>query len=125
MRRLVSNGRASVGIDRYVDDNLTKKLPISVEDLDAIIPAIRHVRVPRRICSNTVRRVELARFVARLPPRHQPVSALVDLGDTRIDVPVADVRILSGIPRYVGHLSKHPIHRRQWRLLMFQGTGPL
>ena len=41
---------------------------------------------------------------------------LIVLGDARIDVAVADERIAVFVPRYVGHLPEHSVHRGQRRL---------
>ena len=63
--------------------------------------------------------------VAAFAPGLQPVAVLVDLGDARIDVAVADVSVAGGVPRDVGHLAEHAVDGRQRRVRMLQRRGVL
>src|ERR1700754_4865194 len=72
-----------------------------------------------------MRHAELAGLVSRLTPGLQPIAIFVRLGNTRIDVTVADISIPVPIPRHVGHLAKHAVNRRQRRLGMLEGAGVL
>ena len=72
-----------------------------------------------------MRSVELSGAVPGLAPRLEPVAVFIDLSDARVDVAVTDIRIASRVPGNVGHLPKHPVHRRQGWLRMAQRLGPL
>ncbi len=47
----------------------------------------------------------------------------IDLGHTGIDVSVADEGVTGRIPRHIGHLPEHSVHRRQRRLGMLERLG--
>src|SRR5207244_12212122 len=49
-----------------------------------------------------VRSSKLARACSVGPPRLDPVTILVHLGDARIDVAVADIDVVFRIPRHIG-----------------------
>ena len=102
---------------------MAKEFSIGVEDLDAAVAAIGDVNVVVRIDGDTVRGVELAGLVAWFAPGLEPVPVLVDFGDARIDVAVADVGVACRVPRDVGNLAEHAIDGRQRRLDVFERLG--
>ena len=59
----------------------------------------------------------------RVAPRLHPVAVLVDLGDARVDVAVADEDVAGRIPGDVGHLAEAPVLGRQRRLGMLERRG--
>src|SRR5262249_46913159 len=109
---LVADGRAGVGGSGHVNGELAKEFSGSVEDLNAAVAAGSDVNVIVRVPRDTMRDVELALLRARLAQGHQPVALLVYVGDTRIYVAVADVRVPGRVPGHVGDLAKHAVH---WR----------
>src|SRR5438876_386994 len=123
--RLVADGRTGGRINGHVDGDLAQELALAVEHLDAAVTAVRHVDAPLRVHCNAMRSVELSRAVAGLAPRLEPVAVFIDLSYTRVDIAVADIDISGRIPGHVGDLPKHPVHRRQGRLGVAQGVGPL
>ena len=62
-----------------------------------------------------MRGVELAGLVAGLAEGLEPVAVLVDLGDARIDVAVADVGVAGGVPGHVGDLAELAVDGRERR----------
>ena len=122
-RGLVADGRTSVGIDGDIDGELAQKFSIGIEDLDAAVATVGDVDVVVRIDSDAVRGVEVARLVAGFAPRLEPVALLVDFGDTRIDIAVADVGVARGVPRDVGDLTEHAVDGRKRRLDVLERLG--
>jgi hypothetical protein len=55
-----------------------------------MIAAVGDIDIAVGVGRDRVRRIELARLLAAVAPGFQPAAALVDLGDARIDVAVAD-----------------------------------
>src|ERR1700674_4353795 len=120
---LVADGGAGVGIDGNIDGELAKEFSIGVENLYAAVATIGDVNVVARIDGDAVRSVELAGLVAGLAPGLEPVAVLVDFGDARIDIAVADVGIACRVPRDVGDLAEHAIDGRQRRLDVLERLG--
>ena len=96
-------------IERHVDGDLAQKLSLSIEHLDSAVTAIRHVDISLSVERNAMRSIELPGFASRLTPGFEPFTIFVDFGDPRIDVSVADVSVVEFVPRYVCHLSEHPV----------------
>src|SRR5258708_1271267 len=71
-----------------------------------------------------MRSIELAGLIARFAPGLEPVAVLVDFGDARIDVAIADVGVASGVPSDVGDLAEHSIDGRKRRLYVLERLGP-
>ena len=63
--------------------------------------------------------------VPRLAPGLEPLAVLIDLGDARIDVAVADKSVAGLVPGDVGHLSEKAIVGRKRRVRMFEWRGVL
>ena len=114
----VADGGAGVGIDGNIDRELAEKFSTGVEDLDAAVATIGDVDVVVCIDGDAVRGVELAWLVTRFAPGLEPIAVLVDFGDARIHVAVADVGVPGGVPRDVGNLTEHSIDGRKRRLDM-------
>src|SRR3977135_145979 len=96
-------------IERHVDSDLAQELSVSVEDLDSAVTAIRNVDISLGVERNAMRSIELPGFASRLTPGFEPFAIFVDLGDSRINVAVADVSVVEFVPRYVCHLPEHPV----------------
>jgi hypothetical protein len=79
--------------NRNVELDLVEQGAFAVEHLDAPVGAVGHIDVALGVGGNGMHRVELAGASARRAPRFHPVAALVDLGDARIDIAVADIAI--------------------------------
>ena len=94
----MAGDRARV-VERHVDRDLAEEFAVAVEDLDAAVAAVGHVDVSLRVGGDAVRRVELAGLVAGFAKGHEPFAVLVDLGDARVDVAVADVGVAGWRPR--------------------------
>src|ERR1700687_5880724 len=88
---LVADRRASVRLNRHVDRKLALKLAVTVEHLDATIPAVGNIDVAFSIRSDAVGHTKLSRLVPGFAPRLHPVPVLVHLGNARIHVAIADV----------------------------------
>src|ERR1700722_957691 len=117
--------RTSIGIEWHINGDLAKKLALQIKDLNTAVAAIRYVDVSCRIHGYAMRNTELTGLVSGLAPGLQPVAVLVHLRYPRVDVTIADVGVPCRIPRHVGHLTKHSVHRRQRRLGMLEGFGAL
>src|SRR5579859_3019690 len=91
--RLVSHPRANLVVERHIDADLTEKLAVSVEYLNAPIPAVSDIHIVCIVCGNAVRRVELTGAGSWFSPGFDPVSAFIDLGNARIDIAVTDIRV--------------------------------
>jgi len=64
-------------IEGHIDLDLSQQLALAVEYLDTPIAPVRDVDVALRIGGDAVRRIELARLVAGLAPRHKPFAILI------------------------------------------------
>src|ERR1700730_146293 len=64
-------------IEGHIDLDLSQQLALAVEYLDTPIAPVRDVDVALRIGGDAVRRIELARLVAGLGPRHKPFAILI------------------------------------------------
>src|SRR5262249_33973245 len=100
--RRVAVGRARRRIRRNVDCEHAQELAFGVEHLDAPIGAIAHVDVVVAVARDGVRGTELPRTRSLLAPRLHPIAAVVDLGDTRVDVAIADIGVSLLVPGDVG-----------------------
>src|SRR5713226_9063397 len=120
---LVADGGAGVGIDRNVDGELAEEFSVAIENLEAAVAAVGDVDIVLRIDGDAMRGVELAGLVAGFAPGLEPVAVLVDFGDARIDVTVADVRVASEIQRNIGYLAEHAIDGRKRRLDVLERLG--
>ena len=85
-----------------------QKFAVAVEDLDAAVVTVGDIERPAGVGGDVMRRAELAFAVAGLAPRFEPVTILVELGNARIDVAVADKDIARRIPGDVGRLAEAP-----------------
>src|SRR5262249_19781764 len=74
----------------HVDSDLAQEGSLAVEHLDAAVAAVGDVEVALRVRGDRMRRVELAGLGTAVAPGLHPVAVLVDLGDARVDVAVAD-----------------------------------
>src|SRR5262249_23744646 len=72
-----------------------------------------------------VRQVELAGGVAFRAPLLYPITVLVVLRDTRIDVTVTYIDVALGIPGDIGRLAEKPVCCGERRLDMFPRLGVL
>src|SRR5579863_5279958 len=104
--RLVADGRLGVRRRRNVDADCALIFAVDVEDLDAAVIAIGDIDCAARVGDNVMQRAELAFAIAGLAPRLQPVAVLVELGDARIDIAVADEDIAGRIPGDIGGLPE-------------------
>src|ERR1035441_7837993 len=104
--RYVADRRPRVGRHRHVDGELTLEIAVAVEYLNAVIAAVGDVDVALGVGRDRMRRVELAGTFAAVAPRFEPVAVLVDLGDARIDVAVADEGVAGGVESRVGDLGQ-------------------
>src|SRR2546425_4760381 len=120
---LVADSGASIGGRGDIDGEFAKEFSVRIENLDAVVAAVGDVNIVLRVDSDAVRSAELAGLIARFAPGPEPVAVLVDLGDARIDVAVADVSVAGGIPRDVGDLAKHSIDGRKRRLDVLERLG--
>ena len=66
-------------IERHIDLHFAKKFTITVEHLNSAVAAVANVDISLRIGGNGMRGIELARFIAALTPRFQPVPFLSTL----------------------------------------------
>ena len=96
-------------IERHVDGDLAQKLSLSIEHLDSAVTTIRNLDISLSVERNAMRSIELPGFASRFTPGFEPFTIFVDFGDPRIDVAVADVSVVGFVPRYVCHLSEHPV----------------
>src|SRR3954470_3141394 len=112
-------------IERHVDAEGAHEGALGIEHLDAPVEPVRHVDVPLRVGGDAVRGVELAGLIAAVAPRLDPVARLVDLGDARIYVPVADEDVALRIPGHVGDLPEAAVLGGKRRLRVLQGRGVL
>jgi hypothetical protein len=96
-------------VERHINGNLAQELSLSIEHLDSAVTAIRHVDISTSVERNAVRSIELHGFASRFTPGFEPFAIFVDLGDSRINVAVADVSVVEFVPRYVCHLPEHPV----------------
>src|ERR1051326_8769439 len=113
MIRLVADCRLCIGWNGHLDHDLAEKFTISIEDLNAVIAAVRYIDIVLGINCNAVRSIELTWPVPWLAPRFQPVALLVYLCDSGIDIAVANVGVALGIPCHIGYLSEQSILGRQ------------
>ena len=104
--RYVADRRPRVGRHRHVDGELALEIAVAVEYLNAVIAAVGDVDVALGVGRDRMRRVELAGTFAAVAPRFEPVAVLVDLGDARIDVAVADEGVAGGVESRVGDLAE-------------------
>ena len=79
------------------------------------VAPIGDIDVALRIVSDSVRRVELSGFFSGRAERHLPLAVLIEHGDARVDVAVADVGVAGGIPPHVRHLPEQSIDWRERR----------
>src|SRR6185369_10501892 len=110
---------------RNVDREHAQELALGVEYLNAPVGAVAYIDVVVAVARDCVGRAELPRTRPLLAPRLHPVAALVDLGDTRVDVAVTDICVAILIPRDVGRLTEQTVDVRQRRLGMPPGAGVL
>ena len=108
---------------RHVDDELAQEFAVAVEHLDAVVAAIGDIDIAVGVGRDRMRGVELAGLLAAVAPRFQPVAVLVDLGDARIDIAVADEGVAGLVPGHVGDLAKPAVLGGQRRLRMLERLG--
>src|SRR2546422_4816398 len=120
---LVADSGASLGGRGDIDGEFAKEFSVRIENLDAVVAAVGNVNIVLRVDSDAVRSAELAGLVARFAPGFEPVAVLVDLGDARIDVAVADVSVAGGIPSHVRNLAEHAIDRSKGWLDVLERLG--
>src|SRR5206468_648966 len=97
-----------------VDLHLAHELAALIEHLDAAVAPVGDINVALVVGGNAVRRVELSELSPSwFAVRADPVAVLVELGDARVDVPVADVDIALRIPGHVGGLAELAVDGRQ------------
>ena len=65
---LVANRGSCIGRDGDIDNDLAEKFTISVEYLNSMISAVRHINIVLRVNSNAVRSVELTGLVPWFAP---------------------------------------------------------
>jgi len=102
----VANRGSCIRRDGDIDNDLAKEFAISIEYLNAMISAVRYINIVLGINRNAMRCGELTWLVSRFTPRLQPIAIFIDLGNSRIDVTVADISIAGGIPCHIRHLSE-------------------
>src|SRR5947209_3581923 len=85
---------------------LVEILAILVKDLDAPVPAIRHINTAVPIDVNGVHCIELAISFTWRPPLQEELSILVELHHPRVRVAIADEERSVGQPRDVGRTAK-------------------
>src|SRR5260221_6357417 len=94
---------ADADVVRLLDvRKLVEVLAVLVEHLDAIVRAIGDVDASVLVDRDRVRRLQLAVAGAARAPHHQELAVLVELGDARVAVAVADEEGPVGQPRDVG-----------------------
>ena len=121
----VADHHAGIGRHRHIDGDLAQELAVAVEHLDAPVAAVGDIDIALGVGADAVRRAELARLAAAVAPGLHPVAVLVDLGDARIDVAVADIGVARRVPGHVGRLTEAAILRRQRRIRMLPRAGIL
>ena len=107
----------------HVQENEFLEVAVGVKHLNAPVAAISHVDVVGAIDPDVVRVAEVAGVLigvfsalARRAPALEPVSVLVELGDLRIEVAVADVDVIVPVPGDVGGAVEVAVHRRRRRI---------
>src|ERR1035438_6860078 len=115
----VANCRTRVLVEWHIDRDRTQELSVAVEHLNPTVAAVRYVKITLRIGRNIMRIVELARLIATITPRLDPVAIFVGLCDARIDIAVADEDVPLRAKGYVRWLPEQSIHGGQWRYRMF------
>src|SRR5476649_2791387 len=121
----ITNGRPCSGRHRHVDSELALEVAFAVEHLDAPVASVGYIDTSLGVKRDAMGRVELTGAGAALAPGLNPVTVLVDLGHTRVDIPVADVAVAGGIPRHVGHLAEAARLGGKRRIRMLERTGLL
>src|SRR5450631_418540 len=96
-------------IEWDVNGDLAQKMSLSVKHLDSAVSTIRNVDISLSVERNAMRSIELPGFASRFTPGFEPFTVFVHFGDPRIDVAVADVGVVGFVPRYICHLSEHPV----------------
>src|SRR4051794_2746568 len=77
---LVADSRARIRIERNIDLDFALEGAVAIEHLDAPVVAIPDIDIALRIGGDGMHQVELARPLALLAPRLDPVAILVELG---------------------------------------------
>src|ERR1043166_955226 len=124
-RALVGHGRRPVAEHRMaalvvgrVEEQEVLEVAVGVEHLDAPVAAVGDVDVVVAIDGDVVRVADHAGVLVRMvaaaaerTPRLHPVAALVELGDARVHVAVADVDVVLRIPRHAGRACEQSLRR--------------
>ena len=92
--------------------------------MPAPVAAVSDVDVSLGVGRDAVRSVELPGLVAWFTEGHEPFAILIDLGDARVDVAVADVRVAGRVLAYVTSVTwtELPADRGERRVRVFQRT---
>src|ERR1700677_3483388 len=104
--RGITHPHVDGGWQRYVYGDLPQICSIGIENLDAPVAAIGHVDVALRIGRDAVRRIELAGAAAGSAPLFHPVAILVELGDARVNIAIADEDVALRVPGDIGGLPE-------------------
>src|ERR1700682_4099691 len=94
----------------HVDPDLAQELAVGIEHLYPGVASIRHIDISLGVVGDAVRGVELALLAAERTPLLHPVAILIELGNTRVDVAVADEDVSLCIPRDISGLAELPVH---------------
>src|SRR5579872_2652186 len=96
-----------------VDTNLADKAPVGIVYHDAAVAAVTHVDVALCIGGYGVGGVQFELFgmlailgLSPIAPLLHPIAVLVELGDARVDVAVADEDVALRVPGHVGGLPE-------------------
>ena len=102
----IANRSPCIWWDGYIDHDLAQEFTVSVKYLNSMIPAVGDIDIVLRVNSDAVRSVELTRLVPWFTPRLQPIAILIDLGNSRVYVPITYISVARGIPSHIGYLSE-------------------
>src|SRR5438105_1322224 len=81
-----------------IENDTAQILSVHVEDLDAAVGAIGHIYVVLAVDADAMRQIELPRRAPAGSPGFHPIPVLIDFSDARIEVAVAYVHVIRGIP---------------------------
>src|SRR5882762_11640583 len=81
----------------------------AVEHLDTAVIAVADIDIALRVGRDGVHEIELARPLAFLAPGFHPVAVLVEFGNARVHIAVADVAVSGGVPGHVRRLTETPV----------------
>src|SRR5579883_2705125 len=113
-----------------IDSNFADKIPIGIVDHDAAVASVADVDIALCIGGDGVGGVEFELFgmlailgLSVIAPLLHPIAVLVELGNTRVDVAIADENVALRIPGHVGGLKEGAGLSRKRRTRMFQWMG--